>query len=311
MQKHRDVLLKLARADKSDFDQALRTITSLAATTLGVARASYWSLQENDSSLVCELLHLSLGDKADETFKGTRLSVADAPAYFDALALKRPIAASDVSAHPATVGLVESYLKPLGIASLLDVPVWVRGEVVGVICHEHIGPAREWSAEEIDFASSLAAMVSLALEESHRARSDQLLRESEEKFKALFALSPLGMARVSWDGRFLQVNDSFARIIGRQPAEVLTLSYWDVTPREYEAQEQAILTTLQKTGRFGPFEKEYLHRDGHRVPIVINGMLVQAPGGGGRNLGHRRRHHPTPAGRGGAARIRGKFPRAV
>jgi hypothetical protein len=39
-------------------------------------------------------------------------------------------------------------------------------------------------------------MVSVALEESHRAHSEQLLRESEEKFKALFALSPLGMARV-------------------------------------------------------------------------------------------------------------------
>ena len=176
-------------------------------------------------------------------------------------------------------GLVAGYLNPLGITSLLDVPVWVRGEVVGVICHEHIGPAREWSAEEIDFASSLAAMISLALEESHRARSERMLRESEEKFKALFALSPLGMARVSWDGKFLQVNDSFARIIGRKPEEVLKLSYWDVTPREYEVQELAVLETLQKTGRFGPFEKAYIHRDGHHVPIVINGMLIKAASG--------------------------------
>jgi len=138
-----------------------------------------------------------------------------------------------------------------------------------------MGPAREWLPEEIDFASSLAAMVSVAIEESQRARSEQLLRESEEKFKALFTLSPLGMARVSWDGRFLQVNDSFARILGRTPEEVLALSYWDVTPREYETREMAILETIQTTGRFGPFDKEYLHRDGHRVPIVISGMLVR------------------------------------
>ena len=279
MQKHRDVLLKLARADKSDFDKALRTITALAAATLAVARVSYWSLEDNDTALVCDLLRLNPSSDYDEKFKGTRLGAADAPAYFSALALKRPIVASDVRTHPAMAGLMAGYLNPLGITSLLDVPVWVRGEVVGVICHEHIGPAREWSAEEIDFASSLAAMVSLAVEESNRTRSEQLLRKSEEKFKALFALSPLGMARVSWDGRFLQVNDSFARIIGRQPEEVLTLSYWDVTPRDYEARELAVLTTLQNTGRFGPFEKEYLHRDGHRVPIVINGMLVKSPDG--------------------------------
>ena len=57
------------------------------------------------------------------------------------------------------------------------------------------------------------------------------------------------------------------------------MSYWDVTPREYEDREKAVLNQLQKTGRFGPYEKEYIHRDGHRVPIVINGMLVKARGG--------------------------------
>jgi PAS domain S-box-containing protein len=279
IQKHRDVLLRLARSDKSDFGKALGRITASAAETMDIARVSYWSLQENDAALVCELLHCNTTGQALESFKGTRLSAADAPAYFTALATKRPIAASVATTHPATVGLQESYLKPLGITSLLDVPVWVRGEVVGVICHEHIGLAREWSPEEIDFASSLAAMVSLALEESHRARSESLLRESEERFKALFALSPLGMARASWDGRFLQVNDSFARIIGYTPEEVLRLSYWDVTPREFEALEKGILVTLEKTGRFGPVEKEYIHRDGHRVPIVINGMLLRTPNG--------------------------------
>jgi PAS domain S-box-containing protein len=279
IQKHRDVLLQLARANKSDFDQTIHAITSLAASTMEIARVSYWSLQENDSALVCELLHFNATRTADEKFKGTRISASDAPAYFGALAHKRPINASNVLTHPATSGLIEGYLKPLGITSLLDVPVWVRGEVVGVICHEHIGPARDWSPEEIDFASSLAAMVSLALEESHRARSESLLRESEEKFKALFALSPLGMARASWDGRFLQVNESFARIIGYTPEEVSKLTYWDVTPREYEPLEQGVLVTLQQTGRFGPVEKEYIHKDGHRVPIVINGMLLKSPGG--------------------------------
>jgi len=246
---------------------------------MDIARVSYWSLQENDSALVCELLYLNAAETVDETLKGTRISATGSPTYFTALATKRPIAASDAHAHPATAGLTEGYLKPLGITSLLDVPVWVRGEVVGVICHEHIGPAREWSAEEIDFASSLAAMVSLALEESHRARSESLLRESEEKFKALFALSPLGMARASWDGRFLEANESFARIIGYPREQVLNLRYWDVTPREYEAAEQAILMTLEKTGRFGPYQKEYVHRDGHRVPVVLNGMLLKNPNG--------------------------------
>lgn len=220
IQKHRDVLLKLARADKSDFDRALRTITALAAATMEIARVSYWSLQDNDTALVCELLSLWPGDRVDEKFPGARLSVAGGPAYFSALSLKRPIVAGDVLTHPATSGFVESYLKPLGITSLLDVPVWVRGEVVGVLCHEHIGPARVWSAEEIDFASSLAAMVSLALEESQRARSEGLLRESEEKFRALFEASSQGVM-LHDEFQYLEVNPAAVQILGYDSASEL------------------------------------------------------------------------------------------
>ena len=50
VQKHRDVLLELARSDKSALEKALQKICSLSAATLEVARVSYWSLQENNSS---------------------------------------------------------------------------------------------------------------------------------------------------------------------------------------------------------------------------------------------------------------------
>ena len=58
MQIHRDVLLELARSDKSDLEKALQKICSLSAATLEVARVSYWSLQENNSVIACEVLYL-------------------------------------------------------------------------------------------------------------------------------------------------------------------------------------------------------------------------------------------------------------
>ena len=172
VQKHRDVLLELARSDKSALEKALQKICSLSAATLEVARVSYWSLQENNLAIGCEVLYLRNAQSCDEQFKGARLGFSDCPAYFEALATKRTIVADRVLTHPATSGLAENYLKPLGISSMLDAPVWVCGEVVGVLCHEHTGPPRDWSAEEIDFVSALASMVSLALEESNRARSE-------------------------------------------------------------------------------------------------------------------------------------------
>jgi PAS domain S-box-containing protein len=114
---------------------------------------------------------------------------------------------------------------------------------------------------------------------TQRKAGERALLDSEEKFKALFEFSPLGMARVSWEGDFLQVNESFAQMIGRSVEEILTLTYWDVTPRKYEAQELEVLRTVKEKGTFGPFEKEYIHRDGHLVPIVLSGMLFRSSDG--------------------------------
>jgi len=119
----------------------------------------------------------------------------------------------------------------------------------------------------------------IAQDMSLREEAERALRKSEEKFKALFEFSPLGMARVSWDGSFLQVNESFARMIGRTVEDVHSLTYWDVTPAKYEEQEIKILETVKEHGTFGPFEKEYIHKDGHLVPIVLSGMLIRSPDG--------------------------------
>jgi PAS domain S-box-containing protein len=118
-----------------------------------------------------------------------------------------------------------------------------------------------------------------------RKAAEEALRKSEEKFKQLYELSPLGMAQVNWDGSFVQVNSAFANIVGYTREEVAKLTYWDVTPREYEQAELAVLDLLRRTGRFGPHEKEYFHKDGHRVPVVLNGMLVNAANGQGQLWG--------------------------
>jgi PAS domain S-box-containing protein len=215
VQKHRDVLLELAQADKSDLLRALGKICSRAAATMDVARVSYWSLADNGNAIVCELLHGDTG-KA----RGARLSVGDAPEYFAALGAKRPIVADDVGTHASTRDLLNTYLTPLGISSMLDAPVWVRGQVVGVLCHEHVGAPRHWTAEEIDFASALAAMVSLALEESQRARSEHLLRESEERFRALFEATSQGVM-LHDEKAFFSVNPAAVRILGYQSADQL------------------------------------------------------------------------------------------
>lgn len=144
-------------------------------------------------------------------------------------------------------------------------------ELIEVVCVHEDTTARKLAEDEIqDLHHSL---------ESRIADRTRELRESEERFKALFEHSPVGMSRVGWNGDFLQVNSSFARTIGYTPEEILKLTYWDITPPEYADEEQRILATVREHGTFGPVEKEYFHRDGHRVPIMISGMLISRANG--------------------------------
>ncbi|MDD2278195.1 MAG: PAS domain-containing sensor histidine kinase [Bacteroidales bacterium] len=97
---------------------------------------------------------------------------------------------------------------------------------------------------------------------------------AQSKFQMLFEQSPVGMALVIHEtGEFIEVNNSILQSTGYTREEFLKLSYWDITPREYEEQEIEQLQTLDKTGSFGPNFKEYIRKDGTRYPLSISGAL--------------------------------------
>jgi PAS domain S-box-containing protein len=278
VERHRDVLLELAQSRKADFEQALEAICSRAAATLDVARVSYWSFVDNNSAIVCDLLHLRNGDAASEKLKGARLAVSDCPAYFAGLASKRPIAADNVFTHPATSGLAD-YLKPRGIASMLDAPVWMRGEMVGVLCHEHIGPLREWSAEEIDFVSALASMVSLALEESYRSESERRLRESEGRFSAAFRSSPVFITISDFEeGRYILANEAFLKWSGYRLDEVLGRNSAELSLWADPSERAPFWRELRRTGSIRERETRIRGRHGRIYTALLSADLIQISG---------------------------------
>ncbi|HAV61703.1 MAG TPA: hypothetical protein DCY13_04975, partial [Verrucomicrobiales bacterium] len=161
-------------------------------------------------------------------------------------------------------------------AAWLGVPLFHGEESVGVMAVQDYANPQAYGEEDKQLLTYVAAQVALAVQ---RKQSQEQLRKSEEKFKKLYECSPLGFSQVAWDGRFLQVNAAFADIIGRTQEECLRLTYWDITPPGYEEQEREVLEAVQRDGHFGPFEKEYIHADGHHVPIVLHAVLIRPPDG--------------------------------
>ncbi len=107
------------------------------------------------------------------------------------------------------------------------------------------------------------------------ASAEHKLRQSEEKFEFLFEHSPIGMAMVDYlTGDFIEVNQSLLGSTQYSKEEFLKLSFWDITPPEYEAQEKAQMEDLSTKGSFGPNLKEYIRKDGTRFPVSIRGFII-------------------------------------
>jgi hypothetical protein len=148
-----------------DVGTTMQRITEAASATLAVQRVSVWFCDLGATKIVCK----DLFDQSKiEHSSGVELSANDFEPYFQALRKETTIAAHDANRDPRTSCFSKVYLQPLGINSMLDVPIWVDRQMVGVVCHEHVGPIRQWNQDEERFAYLMSNFVALALERADR-----------------------------------------------------------------------------------------------------------------------------------------------
>lgn len=103
-------------------------------------------------------------------------------------------------------------------------------------------------------------------------------KKTETYQTMLFESSPIGLALCDMQGKLIDINPAYARIIGRSIEETKQLTYWEITPEEYAPEEKVQLEMIGKFGYYGPYEKEYLHKDGYRVPVRLLGQIVEFDG---------------------------------
>ncbi|MFO8042735.1 MAG: response regulator [Alkalispirochaeta sp.] len=93
------------------------------------------------------------------------------------------------------------------------------------------------------------------------------------KYRELFEMAPVGIALNDYKtGEFLEFNAAVNEPAGYTPAEFEALSYWELTPREYLPEEEKQLESMEVHGYYGPFEKEYIRKDGSRYPVLLHGI---------------------------------------
>ena len=217
-QRHHAAIVEIATHEavaNGLLDAALRAITEIAARATQTARASVWFLEEDGEVLRCADLYTSTSGRHGT---GSALSSFAYPRYFRALEADRVVDANDACTDPRTRELADDCLIPLGIASLLDAPIRIRGRVVGVFSLEHVGEPRTWHSEEVGFAGELADQVSQAVANAQRTITESRLRASEERFRSIISALPLGvhLYRLTDDGQlvFSGANPAADSILG-------------------------------------------------------------------------------------------------
>ncbi|HSS97158.1 MAG TPA: PAS domain S-box protein, partial [Terriglobales bacterium] len=109
-----------------------------------------------------------------------------------------------------------------------------------------------------------------------RKQTEERLRESEAQFRATFKYAAIGMALVSLDGRWMQVNQALCEIIGYSEQELLTKTFQNVThPDDLGNDLNNVRQLLACEIPSYNMEKRYFHKQGHEVWVLLSVSLVR------------------------------------
>ncbi|MFT7246268.1 MAG: signal transduction histidine kinase/ActR/RegA family two-component response regulator [Candidatus Azotimanducaceae bacterium] len=205
--RRQSILLSLAKLRSPDLHAALRALTEANAEELGTQRVGIWVFNK-DKSAVTSIIILDQGIVKTEP---EELFAKDYPAYFAGLEDGGLVVADDARHHATIFEFTETYLKPNNIYSVLDIPIRVEGELVGVICYEQTRAARHWTLEDQDFGHSIADLCAIAMTTDKKKQIEARLQASERHLSNAQNVGQFGSFRwdqkkheVFWSGEVIQ-----------------------------------------------------------------------------------------------------------
>jgi diguanylate cyclase (GGDEF)-like protein/PAS domain S-box-containing protein len=221
IQRQQAAVLRLGndpRMSEGQLAECARLITEVSAETLEVASVGIWLFSPDRRELRC----------LDRYERGSRSHLEDItlpleryPRYLEALQSSRTIEAFDACIDPRTSEFTDEYFRPRAVGATLDAPIRLGGEIVGVVCNEHIGGTRRWTPDEATFAAAIADQVAQCLTANERRRAAETLRASEQRFRALYDENPAMFFTVDAENRIVSANQFGASQLGYHVPELV------------------------------------------------------------------------------------------
>jgi PAS domain S-box-containing protein len=125
--------------------------------------------------------------------------------------------------------------------------------------------------------------VAFVLDLTDRKCAEQALREREAKIRRLVDSNIIGIFIWDFDGRILEANEAFLDIVGYNHEDLAAgrIRWTDLAPPEWRDRDTRLIQEQKVTGTLKPFEKEYVRKDGSRVPVLIGVATFEESGNQG------------------------------
>ena len=263
-------LLALSSALAGDLSAEDVATTSLAQAlpALGAWAGSFFALSDDGNRLDL----LGFRGYPDDLVEPWRHTPIDARIPLtDAIREGKPIFVETPAQWLERYPHLEAARSRTDSRAIASVPLVSHGRAIGVIGISFRGE-RTFSVDDREFMLILAGHCAQALDRVLAARA---LQESEARFRTVVESGMLGIA--FWNGeRVTDANAQLLDLLGytRDDVEQGRLRHGVLTPPEYEPADARAYAECQARGICRPYEKEFLRKDGSRVPVLVGGSLL-------------------------------------
>ena len=180
-----DIVEHLSKSRKirdGNFDEAIYEILSSASLAIKTQRVNAWLLVNNHNELKCICNY----DSANPNLPlAPNLPKTLIPKYFDLITRREIVLTNNALKNPQSSELSEIYLKPFNVHSLMDIPIHIGGELVGLVCFENTKKSRVWTEREQKFGLVIAQIISLAIETNAKQKAKLELEKALAEQKIL------------------------------------------------------------------------------------------------------------------------------
>jgi PAS domain S-box-containing protein len=173
-------------------------------------------------------------------------------------------------------------IKEIGcFCSLMIIPLIAHGRRLGAISFSTTESRRRYSEADLPLAEDLAHRIALAVDNaqlySTSQEAEQALRQSESQFRRVVESNMIGIGIWERNGKIIEANQALLQLVGYTQNDVQAgnLSWEQLTPDEYKPFDEKALSELETVGTCTPFEKEYIHKDGERIPLLVGGARFE------------------------------------